>query len=238
MSAVTGYWSYCSNDIAEARFAAFTHSLSHRGPDGFGIEHFPDVRLWLGHRRLAIIDLSERARQPMSYVDGRYWLTYNGEVYNYIELREELRGLGHRFVTDCDSEVILAAYAQWGQECQLRFNGMWAFAIWDASERRLFLSRDRFGIKPLHYCDHAGPSSSPQSSRRFSRCRGSMAPSTQRSSPKRSLTSAALSPLPTRCCLGCGACRLAMRWWLRLMGEADPCLVEHPRPPAAAAPQL
>jgi asparagine synthase (glutamine-hydrolysing) len=156
MSAVTGYWSYCSNDIAEARFAAFTHSLSHRGPDGFGIEHFPDVRLWLGHRRLAIIDLSERARQPMSYVDGRYWLTYNGEVYNYIELREELRGLGHRFVTDCDSEVILAAYAQWGQECQLRFNGMWAFAIWDASERRLFLSRDRFGIKPLHYCDHAG----------------------------------------------------------------------------------
>jgi asparagine synthase (glutamine-hydrolysing) len=156
MSGVTGYWAHSSHDPGQAVFAAFTHSLAHRGPDGFGIEHFPDMRLWLGHRRLAILDLTERARQPMSYGEGRYWLTYNGEVYNHIELREELRGLGHRFVTDCDSEVILAAYAQWGQGCQLRFNGMWAFAIWDAGERRLFLSRDRFGIKPLHYCDHAG----------------------------------------------------------------------------------
>ena len=151
-----GYWAYSSHDLAEAVFAAFTHSLAHRGPDGFGIEHFPEARLWLGHRRLAILDLSERARQPMSYAEGRYWLTYNGEVYNYIELREELRGLGHRFVSDSDSEVILAAYAQWGPECQFRFNGMWAFAIWDAQERRLFLSRDRFGVKPLHYSDHAG----------------------------------------------------------------------------------
>ena len=156
MCGVTGYWAYSSQDLAEAAFAAFTHSLAHRGPDGFGIEHFPEARLWLGHRRLAIIDLSERARQPMSYAEGRYWLTYNGEVYNYVELREELRGLGHRFVSDSDSEVILAAYAQWGQGCQLRFNGMWAFAIWDARDRRLFLSRDRFGVKPLHYSNHAG----------------------------------------------------------------------------------
>ena len=156
MSGVVGYWGYSSQDLAEAVFATFTHSLAHRGPDGFGIEHFSKARLWLGHRRLAILDLSERARQPMSYAEGRYWLTYNGEVYNYLELREELRGLGHRFVSDSDAEVILAAYAQWGQECQLRFNGMWAFAIWDAQERRLFLSRDRFGVKPLHYSDHAG----------------------------------------------------------------------------------
>jgi asparagine synthase (glutamine-hydrolysing) len=156
MSGVTGYWGYSSHDLSAAVFAAFTHSLAHRGPDGFGIEHFPEVRLWLGHRRLAILDLSERAWQPMSYAEGRYWLTYNGEVYNYIELREELRGLGHRFISDSDSEVILAAYAQWGQDCQLRFNGMWAFAIWDAQERRLFLSRDRFGVKPLYYSDHAG----------------------------------------------------------------------------------
>jgi asparagine synthase (glutamine-hydrolysing) len=156
MSGVTGYWGYSSHDLSAAVFAAFTHSLAHRGPDGFGIEHFPEVRLWLGHRRLAILDLSERARQPMSYAEGRYWLTYNGEVYNYIELREELRSLGHRFVSDSDSEVILAAYAQWGQECLFRFNGMWAFAIWDAHERQLFLSRDRFGVKPLHYSDHAG----------------------------------------------------------------------------------
>lgn len=156
MCGVTGYWSYSSHELAETVFAAFTHSLAHRGPDGFGIEHFPEARFWLGHRRLAILDLSERGRQPMSYAEGRYWLTFNGEVYNYLELREELRGLGHRFFSDCDSEVILAAYAQWGQECQLRFNGMWAFAIWDAQERRLFLSRDRFGIKPLHYGLHAG----------------------------------------------------------------------------------
>jgi asparagine synthase (glutamine-hydrolysing) len=156
MCGVTGYWAYSSADLPKAVFAAFTHSLTHRGPDGFGIEHFPQARLWLGHRRLAIVDLSERGRQPMSYAEGRYWLTYNGEVYNYIELREELRSLGHRFFSDSDSEVILAAYAQWGPECQLRFNGMWAFAIWDARERQLFLSRDRFGIKPLHYSDHAG----------------------------------------------------------------------------------
>ena len=156
MCGVTGLWAYSSRDFGAAEFAVFTHSLAHRGPDGFGIEHFPEARLWLGHRRLAILDLSERGRQPMSYAEGRYWLTYNGEIYNYVELREELRHLGHRFVSNCDSEVILAAYAQWGPECQLRFNGMWAFAIWDAQDRRLFLSRDRFGIKPLHYSDHAG----------------------------------------------------------------------------------
>jgi asparagine synthase (glutamine-hydrolysing) len=136
MSGIVGYWAYSSHDLAEAEFAAFTHSLAHRGPDGFGIEHFPETRLWLGHRRLAILDLSERARQPMSYAEGRYWLTYNGEVYNYVELRKELRGLGHRFVSDSDSEVILAAFAQWGPRCLLRFNGMWAFAIWDAREHQ------------------------------------------------------------------------------------------------------
>ena len=156
MCGVTGYWAHSSHDLSDVAFAAFTHSLTHRGPDGFGIEHFRDARLWLGHRRLAIVDLSERARQPMSYAEGRYWLTYNGEVYNYRELRTELRDLGHLFVSDSDSEVILAAYAQWGPDCQYRFNGMWAFAIWDAGERRLFMSRDRFGVKPLHYSDQAG----------------------------------------------------------------------------------
>jgi asparagine synthase (glutamine-hydrolysing) len=92
----------------------------------------------------------------MCYADGRYWLTHDGAIYNYIELREELRRLGHCFTSNSDSEVILAAYAQWGQDCLFRFNGMWAFAIWDAYKRRLFLSRDRFGVKPLHYCSCAG----------------------------------------------------------------------------------
>src|SRR5580704_13704447 len=111
MSGMVGYWAHSTQPLGAAEFAAFTHSLAHRGPDGFGIEHFPEARLWLGHRRLAILDLSERGRQPMSYAEGRYWLTYNGEIYNYVELRKELRDLGHRFVSNCDSEVILAAYA-------------------------------------------------------------------------------------------------------------------------------
>jgi len=121
-----------------------------------GVENFPEDRLWLGHRRLSIIDLSDRGRQPMSYADGRYWLTFNGEIYNYIELREALRGLGYSFTTETDGEVLLAAYAAWGPDCQLRFNGMWAFAIWDDKEKRLFLSRDRFGVKPLLYSDIDG----------------------------------------------------------------------------------
>jgi asparagine synthase (glutamine-hydrolysing) len=151
MCGIVGYWAYSAEDLSQPTFEAFTHSLAHRGPDGFGIEHFASDRLWLGHRRLAIIDLSAHGRQPLSFADQRYWITYNGEIYNYIELREELRALGHRFVSATDTEVALAAYAQWGPACQLRFNGMWAFAIWDARERKLFLSRDRFGVKPLHY---------------------------------------------------------------------------------------
>jgi len=151
MCGIIGYWGYSAEDLAQATFETFTHSLAHRGPDGFGIEHFANARLWLGHRRLAIIDLSEHGRQPFSYADGRYWITYNGEVYNYIEVRDELSALGHRFITNTDTEVVVAAYAQWGPDCQLRFNGMWAFAIWDARDQQLFLSRDRFGVKPLHY---------------------------------------------------------------------------------------
>ena len=156
MCGITGYWGYARADLARDTFEAFTHSLAHRGPDDFAIEHWPDARLWLGHRRLAIIDLSDRARQPLSYGNGRYWITYNGEIYNYLELRRELTGLGHRFVSDSDTEVVAAAYAQWGADCQLRFNGMWAFAIWDARDHQLFISRDRFGVKPLHYSLHNG----------------------------------------------------------------------------------
>jgi asparagine synthase (glutamine-hydrolysing) len=156
MCGITGYWGYARADLARDAFEAFTHSLAHRGPDGFGIEHWPDAHLWLGHRRLAVIDLSDHARQPLSYGNGRYWITYNGEVYNYSELRQELTDLGHRFVSHGDTEVVVAAYAQWGAECQLRFNGMWAFAIWDAREQQLFISRDRFGVKPLHYSLHNG----------------------------------------------------------------------------------
>lgn len=103
------------------------------------------------HRRLAIVDLSPGGHQPMSAHYGRFWLTFNGEVYNWIELREELRGMGHEFATTSDSEVILAAYRQWGEGCLSHFNGMFALAIWDGDRRVLFCARDRLGVKPFYY---------------------------------------------------------------------------------------
>jgi asparagine synthase (glutamine-hydrolysing) len=107
--------------------------------------------LALGHRRLSILDLSAAGHGPMSYQDGTFWITYNGEVYNYLELRRELQAKGYTFHTATDTEVVLVAYAEWGPACLFRFNGMWAFAIWDAGKRQLFCARDRFGIKPFHY---------------------------------------------------------------------------------------
>lgn len=104
-----------------------------------------------GHRRLSIIDLSPSGHQPMSYAGGRYWITYNGEVYNYRELRQELEALGHTFISGTDTEVILASYAQWGHECLHRFNGMWAFIIFDRETSSIFAARDRFGVKPLYF---------------------------------------------------------------------------------------
>lgn len=126
-----------------------TDAILHRGPDGEG--HYVDGGLGLGHRRLSIIDLSEAGHQPMATEDGRYVMSYNGEVYNFRELRTQLQSLGHRFHSKTDSEVVLKAFAEWGEACLTRFNGMFAFAIWDKQERRLFLARDRYGIKPLYY---------------------------------------------------------------------------------------
>jgi len=107
--------------------------------------------LVLGFRRLSILDLSQAGHQPMSSADGRCWIVFNGEIYNYLELREELSGYGYQFRTGTDTEVILAAYQQWGAECLSRFNGMWAFAIWDTGHRHLFCARDRFGVKPFYH---------------------------------------------------------------------------------------
>lgn len=127
------------------------HTITHRGPDGFGLWQDEDVTL--GHRRLAILDLSDAGSQPMSYANERYWMVFNGEIYNFIEIRDELRSKGYTFHGDSDSEVILAAYCEWKEKCLDRFNGMWAFAIWDKAERTLFMSRDRFGVKPLFYAE-------------------------------------------------------------------------------------
>lgn len=125
-----------------------TDSLIHRGPDGSG--YWTKGPVALGHRRLAIIDLIS-GQQPMFYNQGRLCITLNGEIYNYIEIREELLGKGYTFLTDSDTEVILAAYAEWGTDCVSHFNGMWAFALWDDANQRLFCSRDRLGEKPFYY---------------------------------------------------------------------------------------
>lgn len=128
---------------------AMMEALGHRGPDDEGV--YSSGRVSLGHRRLSIIDLSPAGHQPMRFRD--LVIIYNGEIYNYLELRQELEGLGRRFRTGTDTEVILQAFDAWGDECLQRFTGMWAFAIFDEAKREIFLARDRFGIKPLYYRD-------------------------------------------------------------------------------------
>ena len=154
------------------RLVAMTESLVHRGPDDHGrllldsrsgryqldagVGDAASGDVLLGNRRLAIIDCSPAGRQPMANARGDLFLTFNGEVYNYIELREELRARGRGFVSGSDTEVVLQAYEEWGPDCVRRFNGMWAFALWDQRRRRLFCSRDRFGAKPFYYRVDAG----------------------------------------------------------------------------------
>jgi asparagine synthase (glutamine-hydrolysing) len=132
-------------------------TMAHRGPDGSGLWMSSDQRIGLGHRRLAIIDLSAAAAQPMADRTGQVVLTYNGEIYNHAELRQALEALGHRFATDhSDTEVLLNAYLQWGIGCIERFRGMFAFGIWDGRSRELWLVRDRIGVKPLYWTRQSG----------------------------------------------------------------------------------
>ncbi len=125
-----------------------TNVLSHRGPDDNGF--YVDAGVGFGHRRLSIIDIAT-GQQPMATADGQLVVTYNGEIYNFMDVRTDLEGLGHQFHTHSDTEVILYAYREWGERCVERFNGMFAFALWDAPTRSVFLARDRLGIKPLCY---------------------------------------------------------------------------------------
>jgi asparagine synthase (glutamine-hydrolysing) len=131
-----------------------TDAIAHRGPDGEGF--YTDSFIGLGHRRLAIIDLSPAGHQPMMASDGQYVVSYNGEIYNFQELRLELEACGYQFRSRTDTEVLLYAYAEWGEKALDRFNGMFAFAIWDRTRQELFMARDRYGIKPLYYaqCGH------------------------------------------------------------------------------------
>jgi len=126
-----------------------TGTLAHRGPDDQGV--YAADGIGLGHRRLSVIDLSVQARQPMENEDGRYRIVFNGEIYNYRELKKELLQRGHRFRSDSDTEVILHLYEDEKENCLHRLRGMFAFAIWDDKKRQLFLARDRVGKKPLFY---------------------------------------------------------------------------------------
>jgi asparagine synthase (glutamine-hydrolysing) len=168
MCGILGFAAITGKPRDSLLFEAALRLLAHRGPDAEGIVGWDaagychhgrgancDFTLALGHRRLSILDLSAAGLQPMISPQG-CWITYNGEVYNYVELRAELMKLGHTFSSTSDTEVILAAYAQWGTECVTRFNGMWAFAIYDPAKKGLFWSRDRIGVKPFYYTHKNG----------------------------------------------------------------------------------
>ena len=144
-----GIWSYFGQRHAEDRLV----DIPHRGPDGRGVKNFRhgENEVELAHWRLSILDLSTRSDQPLAYGGDRYQIVFNGEIYNYRELRAELRAAGYEFQSDGDTEVIPAAYDLWGEECLAHFRGMFAFCLWDREKGTLFVARDRFGIKPLYY---------------------------------------------------------------------------------------
>ena len=133
MCGIAGILNFSGQPVAHNQIKSMTDSLTHRGPDGEG--QWIEDNIGLGHRRLAIIDLSPAGRQPMQTSKGRFTITYNGEIYNFKELRVELESLGYQFNSNTDSEVVLNAYAEWKEKCVKRFNGMFAFAVWDKKKK-------------------------------------------------------------------------------------------------------
>ncbi len=150
MCGIAGIISLNPNDVSKQRLQQMTDSIAHRGPEGEGYWINDTGNIGLGHRRLCIIDLSNAGSQPMHYLD-RYTIVYNGEIYNYIELKQSLQQQGYNFWSHSDTEVILAAYDFYGQDCLQQFDGMFAFALWDEKDKTLFCARDRFGEKPLYF---------------------------------------------------------------------------------------
>lgn len=153
-----GYFLYSATDSKYAVFGGidtpgevYESEIDYLPNNSFQGKAAETENIALGHRRLAIVDLSPTGHQPMSYANGRYWITYNGEVYNYLEIREELIAKGYTFISQSDTEVIMAAYDYWGKDCLHRFNGMFAFVLLDLEVKEVFIARDRFGVKPLYY---------------------------------------------------------------------------------------
>src|SRR5262249_28466073 len=163
MCGILGQFSFGGEPPDVDRLRRLIGTLRHRGPDGGA--WWSEGEFFLGHRRLAIIDLTSAGVQPMTSDDGSLVVTFNGEIYNYIELREELRSRGRVFVTNTDTEVLLHGYREWGAELPRRLKGMFAFAIVDRRRRELFLARDRFGEKPLFYVDTPNATASPSALR-------------------------------------------------------------------------
>ena len=149
MCGIVGQLNLDDTPVSSVILKRMTDVITHRGPDGEG--HWIEKNIGLGHRRLSIIDLSSAGEQPMISSDHRYVLTYNGEIYNYSELRTELEKKGYSFRSQTDSEVALYAIAEWGRDALTKFNGMFALGFWDRKEKKLLLARDRYGIKPLYY---------------------------------------------------------------------------------------
>ena len=181
MCGIVGWLSSsAAHPVAGEVLARMRDTMVHRGPDGEGLWVAPGREVGLGFRRLAIIDLSTAANQPMANEDGTVQVVFNGEIYNHLALRRELLEKGHRFKTDhSDTEVIVHGYEEWGEGVVERLDGMFAIGIWDATRRRLFLARDRIGIKPLYFSWTRTASCSPRRSRRSSRTRRSRATSSR-----------------------------------------------------------
>ncbi|MGZ4317173.1 MAG: asparagine synthase (glutamine-hydrolyzing), partial [Gaiellaceae bacterium] len=153
MCGLAGIYTGLDSRPSKSLLLAMAGELRHRGPDGTGL--LLDGRIGIAGARLAIVDL-QGGDQPLSDERGRFWAMQNGEIYNYVELRSELSGLGHRFATGSDTEVIAHAYEEWGTECLSRFNGDFALAVWDRERREVFLARDRFGVRPLFLAEYDG----------------------------------------------------------------------------------
>lgn len=152
MCGIVSYIDLSGNPISPSVLQSMTDIVSHRGPDDQGTEVLCGIPfVALGHRRLSIIDLSPAGRQPMSDKEGLLWIVFNGEIFNFKELRQQLQGHGYSFRSNSDTEVLLCAYKEWGEKCLEKLNGMFAFAIWDSTKRELFGARDRIGIKPFYY---------------------------------------------------------------------------------------